>query len=358
MSKAISLIIPTYNERDNIVPLVKEIHDALSNYEYEILFVDDDSSDGTAELVSTLSAKYPVKVIVRRNKRGLASAVVDGLEQVAGEILGVMDADLQHPPEIIPGLLEKAESGVDIVIASRYVRGGACRGLGLARKIVSKGAIFVAHLLLPFTRQVRDPISGFFAFRRSVVRNIALKPIGYKILLELLVIGKVGQVAEVPFSFNMREQGASKFNTRQQIDYLRHVFSLMQRSGELWRFIKFCLIGFCGVLVNIGLLSLLTEFVGLFYLVSAAISIEAAIIFNFTLNNFFTFSDRRLLTAKSFIIGLSKFNLISLAGLAVNISVLWLLTDTFGIYYLVSELGGIAAATIWNYLANTWWTWR
>jgi len=358
MSKTISIIIPTYNERNNVTPLIKRIDHALSNYDYEVVFVDDNSGDGTAEVAGALSSKYPVKVIVRQNKRGLASAVVDGLEHATGQIVGVMDADLQHPPEVIPDLLKEIQSGADIVIASRYVKGGACQGWGLTRRIISKGAIFLAHLLLPSTRQVRDPMSGFFMFNRQVVANADLKPIGYKILLEILMEGQFQNLAEVPYTFITRSRGESKLSTRQQIDYLKHIYSLMRRKGELLRFAKFCLVGLSGVLINMGLLWLLTEFAGLFYLLSAAISIESSILSNFTLNDYFTFPDRRLPGAKSFVSRLLKFNLVSLAGLAFNMGVLGLLTEVFGVYYLLSNLCGIVVATLWNYLVNTWWTWR
>jgi dolichol-phosphate mannosyltransferase len=358
MSEAISIIIPTYNERDNIIPLVERIAHALSNYDYEIVFVDDSSGDGTAELAMALSPKYPVKVMVRRNKRGLASAVVDGIGHASGQIIGVMDADLQHPPEVIPDLLRDIRGGVDIAIASRYVKGGGCQGWGLTRRIISKAAIVLAHLLLPSTRPVRDPMSGFFMFNRQVVAHARLKPTGFKILLEILMEGEFHNIAEVPYTFRIRSGGESKLNARQQVDYLKHVYSLMRRKGELWRFLKFCAVGLSGVLVNIGLLWLLTEFAGLFYLLSAAISIESSIISNFVLNDYFTFRDRRSPQAKSFLSRLLKFNLVSLAGLGINMAVLWLLTEVFGIYYLLSNLCGIAVATLWNYLVNTWWTWK
>lgn len=132
----------------------------------------------------------------------------------------------------------------------------------------------------------------------------------------------------------------------------------MQRKGELRRFFKFCVVGLSGVLVNMGLLWLLTEFAGFPYLISAGFSIESSIISNFVLNDYFTFADRRSPKAKSFLNRLLKFNLVSLAGLAINIGVLWLLTEVFGVYYLLSNLCGIAVATLWNYLINTWWTWR
>ncbi len=357
MVKAISIIVPTYNEKDNIIPLVKRIDRALSNYDYEIVFIDDNSSDGTAQIAVALSPRYPVKVIVRKDKKGLASAFVDGLVHVTGRTIGVIDADLQHPPEVIPYLLREIQNGKDVVIASRYVEGGACQGWGLTRRIISKGAIFLTHLLLPSTRRISDPGSGFFMFKRQVVANANLRPTGYKILLEILMEGEFQNPAEVAYTFRTRGSGESKLNFRVQVDFLKHIYSLMQRKGELLRFAKFCLVGLSGVLVNMGLLYLLTEFVGLFYLVSAAISIESSIISNFILNNFFTFSDRRSPGVKSFVTRLLKFNLVSLAGLTVNLVVLWLLTDAFGIYYLLSQLVGIAVATMWNYLVNTWWTW-
>jgi dolichol-phosphate mannosyltransferase len=358
MSKAVSVIVPTYNEKDNIIPLVKRLDKALSSYDYEILFVDDNSRDGTAEAVKALSGKYPVRVIVRKRKRGLASAIVDGLGHVTSPVIGVIDADLQHPPEVMPKLIREIERGADIAIASRYVEGGGCQGWGLTRRIISKGAISLSHLFLPSTRQIKDPMSGFFAFKRPVVAHARLKPTGYKILLEILMEGQFQRSAEVPFIFKTRGRGESKLNARQQVDYLKHIFSLMRRKGEILRFAKFCLVGFSGVLVNMGLLWLLTEFAGFFYLLSAAISIETSILTNFTLNDYFTFRDRRSPTLKSFLSRLVKFNLVSLAGLAINMGMLWLFTEVFGVYYLISNIFGIVVATLWNYLVNTWWTWR
>ena len=358
MSKQVSVIIPTYNERDNIGPLVERMQDALSGYAYEVVFVDDDSKDGTVELITSLSDRYPVRVIVRRDKRGLASAVVDGLAQMDGQVAVVMDADLQHPPEIIPSLLKAIDDGSDVAVASRYTTGGGMRGWSLTRKVISKGATFLAHLLLPSTRQVKDPMSGFFSLRRQVVDSASLSPKGYKILLEILVEGQFNRAVKLPFTFETRSRGESKLSAKQQVDYLKHLYSLLRRKGEIWRFVKFCLVGLSGVGVNMGLLWLLTEVAGLFYLISAAISIETSIITNFVLNNFFTFPDRNLPGAGQFFGRLLKFNLVSLAGLGINLGVLSLLTEVFGMYYLVGNICGIAVAILWNYLANSWWTWR
>jgi len=358
LSTLLSLIVPTFRERANIAPLVQRLDAALAGVDYEVVIMDDNSQDGTEELMAELSGRYPVRLVVRKDKRGLASAVIDGFSEARGGIVGVMDADLQHPPEVVPSLLRAIQSGADTAIGSRYVKGGGCEGWGLLRRIMSRGAGFLAHLFLPSTRGIADPMSGFFMFRPQVVSGAALHPMGYKILLEVLVAGRPGVVAEVPFVFVTRTAGESKLRVSQQVDYLKHIASLMKRTGEMSRFIKYCLVGASGVFVNMGLLWLLTEVGGLYYLFSAAFSIETSILTNFTLNDRFTFPDRRAKGTRQFVTRLAKFNLVSLAGLGVNLSVLWFLTSVAGMYYLLSNLCGIAVATLWNYLVNFWWTWK
>ena len=231
-SKLISIIIPTYNERDNITSLVEKIHDALSGHKYEVVFVDDNSKDGTAGVISVLSHHYPVKILIRQNERGLASAVVYGFNHTCGDIITVMDADLQHPPEILTRLLQEIENGADLVIASRYIPGGGCPGWGFIRKIISKGAIFLVHLCLPVIRPFSDPMSGFFILRRQVIASANLRPTGYKILLEILIEGQFTKSAEVPYTFHTRGGGESKLGIRTQIDYLKHLYRLMRRRSE------------------------------------------------------------------------------------------------------------------------------
>lgn len=359
MDKLISVIIPTYNEKDNLKPLIEKIHAVLSKEKYEILLIDDNSSDGTAEFALELSAEYPVRVIIRRNERGLASAVVHGFRNAAGDILAVMDADLQHPPHVLTEMLRAvSKTDADLVIASRYVSGGSCEGWGLSRRIISKGAIFLAHLLLPKTRHISDPASGFFLLKKQVVNSADLKPIGYKILLEVLMTGQFQNVAEVPYCFRVRERGESKLSARQQIDYLKHLLSLMRRTGELVRFIKFCLVGGSGVIVNEGLLWILHHFVSLPLALSSGISIETSIISNFVLNDSFTFPERRAAGIRFFLQRLGRFNIVSLVGLGINMGILLLLTNVFHLHYLLSNLVGIATAVLWNYLVNLGWTWR
>jgi dolichol-phosphate mannosyltransferase len=358
MADKISIIIPTYNEKDNITPLLSRVAQALAGYDYEILIVDDGSKDGTIELASELAFKYPVKVIVRRGERGLATAVVHGLKSATGQIIGVMDADLQHPPEVIPDLIKAIQDGADMVVASRYIPGGGCPNWGLSRRIISRVALMISHLLLPLTRQVKDPLAGFFMFRRQNVDPEKLRPIGYKISLEVMLIGRFQHVVEVPYIFEDRSAGQSKLNPGQQIDYLKHLFSLMARTGELGMLIKFMLVGLSGVIVNEGVYWLLTRFGGLaaYDWLAVIIGIEVSIITNFILNDTFTFAKRR--AGKSFMGRLLRFNLICLAGAAIQWGLFMLFTRLFGVYDLLSNFIGIVVAFLWNYSVNRNWTWR
>jgi dolichol-phosphate mannosyltransferase len=320
--------------------------------------VDDDSRDGSAETAASLGAQYPVQFLVRKGERGLATAALEGIRRARGELVVVMDADLQHPPELVPALISALERGADMAVASRCVPGGGSDGWSLSRRIVSRGAMAIAHIALPSTRRVRDITSGFFAIRQEAARGITMDPLGYKIMLEILVRGKVRTVAEVPFRFKEREAGESKLRLRQQWEYLRHLARLMGPEGSWLRFAKFGLVGASGILVNEGLLWLLAGAAGLPLGVGSALAVEASIISNFALNDIFTFRDRRATGRPAYWLRLAKFNLVSLAGLLINTGLLLLFTQLWGLDYRVSNLIGIAAAFLWNFFANTRWTWR
>jgi len=343
---------------------VERLGRAINQPDYEIVLVDDDSRDGTEELVAELAAHYPVRIVVRRGKKGLATAVLDGFGMAGNDTILVMDADLQHPPEVVPQVIAAIDAGADVAVASRYVTGGGNEGWSKLRQIISNGAIFLAHLLLPLSRKVKDPMSGFFAFRREIIRDVKLAPIGYKILLELIVAARPQSVVEVPFLFHIREKGESKLSVKQERDYLKHLWSLMRRSGEIVRFIKFILVGGSGVIVNEGTRFLLTRFAGLAYprdVIAVPIGIEVSVITNFLLNYYFTFADCRGKGAKSFFGKLVKFNLISLLGASVQYGIYLGLTRVAGWeapYDILANLIGIAVAMLWNFFANNWLTWK
>ncbi len=227
----VSVIVPTYQERDNLAELLPALHQVLSaeRIAHELIVVDDDSADGTEELSVELKSRFNHRLIIRKDERGLATAVLDGVRAAKGEILVVMDADLSHPPESVPKLVDKLESSnAAIAVGSRYTSGGSIDPhWSMKRRLVSRTASLLAR---PLTG-VKDPMSGFFAFRRSAVPNPGeLNPTGFKIGLELLVKADTRNVPEVPIHFKDRLRGESKFNLGQVFEYLQHVTRLY-----LWR---------------------------------------------------------------------------------------------------------------------------
>ena len=225
---------------------------------------------------------------------------------------------------------------------------------GIKRKV----ALMISHLLLPSTRRVKDPLAGFFMFRRENVDIAKLKPIGYKISLEIMLTGNFKNIVEVPYIFEERSAGKSKLRPQQQIDFLKHLFSLMRRTGELAMFLKFIAVGMSGVIVNEGVYWLLTRFGGLaaYDYWAVIIGIEVSIITNFILNDSFTFARRR--TGKSFPGRLLKFNLICVVGAGIQWGLFMLFTRSFGVYDLLSNFIGIVVGFLWNYYVNRNWTWK
>lgn len=227
----LSVLIPTYNERENLPELTKQIEDSLSDFHFEIVFIDDNSPDGTAEVAKNIAKSYGnIKILERPGKMGLGSAVIDGLKIADGRFVAVMDADLQHSPDLLPVMYSKISSGYDIIVASRYAVGGESEDWSLPRKIVSNVAAFLAHSLFSVTRRVRDVMSGFFIFRKSIVDGAKLNPTGYKILLEILVKCHYNLVTEVPYTFKNRFRGKSNLDTREIFNYIVHLFKLYRES--------------------------------------------------------------------------------------------------------------------------------
>jgi len=357
LNPELSLIVPTYNERENIASLIERVHKALSQYKYELIMVDDNSPDGTSDVVKSLSSDYPVRVIVRKNERGLASAVVAGFKEAKADVLGVIDADLQHPPEAIPDLMGAINNGADIAIGSRYVEGGGTENWGAERGLISWGAKMLAVVLLPSIKKIEDPLAGFFLFKREVIKDTELTPVGYKILLEVLVKGNARHIVEVPYIFKGREKGESNLTFREQLNYLIHLARLGWYEGGIVRFLKFCTVGTSGFVVNLGLLALFVEVAGLGKTLSVGISYEISIITNFILNDYWTFRDRRTAAYGSFLNRGLKFNLVSLVGWGINLAVFSIFHNVVGLHYIVSAIIAVACAIFWNFISNVKWTW-
>ena len=230
--RSVSIIIPTYNERENIERVVERCRDALAEYRFEIVVIDDDSPDKTWQLVENTYAGFETVRIVRRTEEsGLATAVSRGFDEATYEVCAVIDADLQHPPEKLPELVSAFDSGADIVIGSRHVAGGGVENWSRFRRVVSRGAMAITKLALSPTRDISDPMSGFFAIRREIIDGVSLAPTGYKILLEVLMKCEYERVAEVPYVFTERERGESKLTADEYWGFLEHVYHL-RRNGR------------------------------------------------------------------------------------------------------------------------------
>jgi len=348
-ARGLSIIVPTYNEAENIRELIERVEASLKGLDFEVIVVDDSSPDGTAEIAEELGKTYGnVKVVRRPKKMGLASAVLDGMRIARYGFIAVMDADLQHPPELLPKLLERAREGHDIVIASRYIEGGGVEGWSFWRKLMSKGATLLAHMLLPRTKRIRDPMSGFFLMRREVVEGAWLNPVSYKLLLEVLVKGKYNKVAEVSYLFRTRKRGESKLSTKEMFNYAKHLLYLVG-----FRPLKFAFVGALGILVNMSLLYALVARGSPVYLASP-IAIEASILSNFALNDLWTFRDRR---GGRWTWRCLKYHLSVLTGAIVNYATLVLLT-ALGSSYLVANMIGILLGYLANYLTSESLVWN
>ena len=215
----LSIVVPTYNEAGSLPKLAERLHAALAGRDWELIVVDDGSPDGTADIAASLAPRIPVRVVRRAGKAGLASAVVAGFGAARGDVLLVMDADLSHPPEVVPALADAIETGADLAVGSRYVSGGGVMDWPLKRRVVSRAACLMGNALVP----VRDATSGFFALRRSVIDGVKLNPIGFKIGFEVIARGRYRKVVEVPYTFRDREQGSSKFGRREVGQYVQQL---------------------------------------------------------------------------------------------------------------------------------------
>jgi len=283
----VSVVVPTYNERENIDELLSRIHTSLNEVDYEVVVVDDNSPDGTAERVIELSSKYPVKLVRRAGKLGLSSAILDGVKVCSGDYVVVMDADLQHPPEVIKELLRNA-SRCDIVIASRYVRGGCIVGFPLIRRVISLGATYMARILVPQARSIKDPLSGFFLIRKELIEETEIAvPSGYKILLEIISQHDNLKICEVPYVFQSRVRGESKLSKKEILSYVKQLLVIMPD------YYKFAVVGTSGVLVNLGVVWLLSYVLSLPHFIASIIGIETSLTNNFVWNDLWTFRKRR-----------------------------------------------------------------
>ncbi len=362
-----SLIIPTFNESKNIGSMLQQlttVMETIFGAAYEIIVVDDDSPDRTWETAQQLTGRFAALGVMRRqHERGLSSAVIRGWQAARGESLGVIDGDLQHPPAVVADLWRELEGGADVVIASRHVDGGGVSDWSITRRVVSRFAQVLGLLILPGTvGRVSDPMTGFFVLRREVIHNVPLKPLGYKILIEILGRGRVRSIAEVPYVFRERVDGESKLTTRIYVDYMRHLLRLRLARLPVKRFVRFCLVGLSGVVVDMGFLFVLSDptMLGWGLTRSKLLGSEIAIINNFLWNDLWTFGDvaRKQSGTQRRLRRFAKFQLICLGGLAINTLLLNFQFNILGLNRYVANGIAIVLVTGWNFWLNWKLSWR
>ena len=360
-----SLVIPTYNEGKNVQEIVKILSRLLNEtipQEYELIVVDDDSPDQTWRVAQDLLPEYPQLRVMRRvTEKGLSTAVIRGWQAARGEVLGVIDADLQHPPEVLLKLWQEMESGADLAVASRHVEGGGVSEWSIIRRFLSRGAQMLGLLILPgVIGRLSDPMSGYFMVRRNAIVGKTLSPVGYKILIEVVARGNVRWIGEAGYVFRERQAGESKVTWKQYVEYLQHLLKLRLSFWPIGRFFRFGIVGFSGLFVDMGIFYLLRETLGLALTRSAIISSEIAIINNFLWNDLWTFGDisrRQKGWGKRFK-RLLKFNVICLSGLILNVLIVNLLFNIFGVNEYIAKLIAIATVTLWNFWFNLKLSWR
>jgi dolichol-phosphate mannosyltransferase len=362
----LSLILPTYQEQQNIAQVVELLASKLDGMlpgAYELIVVDDDSPDRTWEVAAKLTQQYPqLRVIRRTTERGLATAVVRGWQAAQGQVLGVIDADLQHPPEVLGQLWQALQNqNADVAVASRNVEGGGVSEWSLLRRCLSRGAQVLGLVVLPeVIGRISDPMSGYFLVRRQAIADRLLRPLGYKILIEVVGRGQVNKIAEVGYEFQERHSGESKVTAQQYVEYIQHLLRL--RLARSSRFLRFIAVGLSGLAIDMLILYLLSDVHTLHWPMtrSAIVAGEVAIINNFCWNDRWTFKDlagqqtgkrqrfRRFL----------KFNLVCLMGIVLKVLILNVLYNFLFHNQYISNFLAIVCVTLWNFWINLKLSWR
>src|SRR5215210_522747 len=359
----LTLVVPTRNEADNVPLLVHELRESLSELDYRVVFVDD-STDETPDVIRGLAEEDARIRLVRREGAerygGLSTAVTAGMELFSGasEYTCVMDADLQHPPEKVREMLEIARrSDADVVVASRYGPGGRYAGLsGRIRRAVSVGSKYLARVAFKEARKTSDPMAGFFLIKNEAISGIQFRPMGFKILLEILVCVPELRVAEVPLNFRARNAGVSKASLRQGLEYLAHIISLFWYVPSAGRFWKFALVGASGVLVNLLTLITLVEYFDAGPTVAWIVAVGLSILSNFLLNNAFTWRDVRHSSRIHFLLRGALAYPVAIVALGANFAVYYPLIKYLGVdfpYYAIAAFLGIVAGTSSNFILSS-----
>ena len=355
----LAIITPTFNESENVELLISTLDRALCGICWELIFVDDDSTDGTSGKVREIAQRDArIRIVHRIGRRGLSSACVEGIMSTAAPFVAVIDADLQHDESILPRMLKELRAGqTDIVVGSRYTEGGSVGEWSRARILASRIATRMAYRL---TRtQLTDPMSGFFMLRRDVFESSLrrLSTVGFKILLDIVASApSPPRVREIPYTFRLRTHGDSKLDSLVLWEYVQLI--LDKTFGHLIpiRFLSFALVGTFGVAVHFAVLAFVFKILGASFAVAQTVASIVAISNNFFLNNVLTYRDQRL-KGRALLTGWLTFNMVCAFGAAANVGVAdWLFVhDTF---WAASAIAGVFVSVVWNYAMSSLFTWR
>ncbi len=355
----ISIIIPTFNEKENVAELVRLVAAAMAGISWELIFVDDNSPDGTARTVRDLAATDGrVRCIQRLGRRGLSSACIEGMLSSSARYLAVMDGDLQHDETLLPKMVDVLRHGdADIVVATRYAAGGGTGDWDARREQLSRASTGLAKKVLHV--ELSDPMSGFFAIERDTFLGLApkLSGVGFKILLDLFASANPPlRFREIPYEFRSRQAGETKVDGMAALDFATML--LQKRIGRFVppRFVYFCLIGGSGLAVHMVTLWLSYQVAGVGFAASQAIATAVAMVGNYTLNNIITYRESKL-SGLAWFRGLFLFCLACSVGAVANVGVASYLFSG-GTLWVLSALAGVLVSTVWNYAATAFYVWR
>lgn len=355
----LSVVIPTFNEAQNVAELAARLERALDGIAWEAIIVDDNSPDGTSAVAKALAAKNPrVRCLRRLGRRGLAGACLEGILSSSAPYVAVIDGDMQHDESLLPRMLKRlTDNEADLVVGSRYIAGTAADGFDSSRSAYSHTATGLAQRLLGTS--LSDPMSGFFMARRECVEQVAdrLSPIGFKILLDLVLTSQGSlRVVEEPYTFRERQAGESKFDLRIGLEFIGLLLAKLTGGVIDSRFLIFTLVGASGLVVNLVALKVaLTGFQMPFPLAQSAATF-AALFSNFLLNNAITYRDRRL-RGLSLVTGFIGFCAIGAAGAISNVGLATWLYSEHSVWWVAGAAGSIMGA-LWNYLMSSQFVWR
>ena len=355
----LAVVIPTYNEKENVPVLLTALARALCDVDWEAIIVDDDSPDGTAEFVRDMAASNPrIHVIERIGRRGLSSACIEGMLSTSAPYIAVIDADMQHDETVLPKMLEKIrDEHLDLVVASRNLASGGMGEFSRGRVWLSNMGNRVSRLVCHC--DISDAMSGFFVIDRHFFQEIVhrLTGSGFKILVDILASSRRPvRVAEVPYRFRNRARGESKLDVNVELEYLFLLIDKMIGNYVPTRFVLFVLVGSLGMTIHLSTLALLYAVAKESFIVSQTVATVAAMTFNFLLNNIVTFRDRRL-RGWRLLTGLLTFYVACSLGALMNVSFAEFLHRQ-AIPWYVAGVSGTAISSVWNYGVNTILTWR